>query len=177
MTETSRFSEGDESIADFSVPSFGIGSLIGNCPISEKAEDDQNGTFSFQPPDTASSCSSSRRDSLITARTTFTGAFNGSVVADASATTLPLKESVSEPDLPSRIDRLESNVPTYFGPNGESGLFLYVDIHGHASKRGIFMYGNHFEEQEARVESMLFPKLMSINSANFDFPACNFTQR
>jgi len=180
MTETSRFSEGDESIADFSVPSFGIGSLIGNCPISEKAEDDQNGTFSFQPPDTASSCSSSRRDSLITARTTFTGAFNGSVVADASVshpTSTPLKESISEPDLPSRIDRLESNVPTYFGPNGESGLFLYVDIHGHASKRGIFMYGNHFEEQEARVESMLFPKLMSINSANFDFPACNFTQR
>jgi hypothetical protein len=58
-----------------------------------------------------------------------------------------------------------------------SGLFLYVDIHGHASKRGIFMYGNYFHEVETQATSMLLPKLMSINCANFDFPACNFTER
>jgi hypothetical protein len=58
-----------------------------------------------------------------------------------------------------------------------SGLFLYVDIHGHASKRGIFMYGNYFNEVETQATSMLLPKLMSINCANFDFPACNFTER
>lgn len=33
----------------------------------------------------------------------------------------------------------------------QSGLFLYVDIHGHASKRGIFMYGNHFKDMETKV--------------------------
>merc|ERR1719266_2156377 len=59
----------------------------------------------------------------------------------------------------------------------ESNLFLYVDIHGHASKRGIFMYGNHFSDMDNKIASMLLPKLMSINSANFDFLACNFTER
>ena len=39
------------------------------------------------------------------------------------------------------------------------------------------MYGNHFEDTETKIDSLLFPKLMSINSANFDFPACNFTQK
>ena len=28
-----------------------------------------------------------------------------------------------------------------------------------------------------KIASMLLPKLISINSANFDFPACNFTER
>ena len=59
----------------------------------------------------------------------------------------------------------------------KSNLLLYVDIHGHASKRGIFMYGNHFTDMDNKIASMLLPKLMSINSANFDFPACNFTEK
>ena len=67
--------------------------------------------------------------------------------------------------------------PTFPVKQGESGLFMYVDIHGHASKRGMFMYGNYFDDPETRIDALLFPKLMSINSANFDFPACNFSQR
>ncbi|KAL0275000.1 UNVERIFIED_CONTAM: hypothetical protein PYX00_002994 [Menopon gallinae] len=59
----------------------------------------------------------------------------------------------------------------------ESGLFLYIDMHGHASKKGIFMYGNHFDEVEDSVECMLLPKIMSVNSQNFHFPACNFTEK
>ena len=59
----------------------------------------------------------------------------------------------------------------------KSNLLLYVDIHGHASKRGIFMYGNHFTDMDNKIASMLLPKLMSINSPNFDFPACNFTEK
>ena len=59
----------------------------------------------------------------------------------------------------------------------DSNLFLYVDIHGHASKRGIFMYGNHFSDMDNKIAAMLLPKLMSINCANFDFPACNFTEK
>ncbi|XP_063912937.1 cytosolic carboxypeptidase-like protein 5 isoform X1 [Zophobas morio] len=61
--------------------------------------------------------------------------------------------------------------------SNESGLFLYLDLHGHASKKGIFMYGNHFEDLERNVECMLLPKLMSINNHNFHFTACNFTER
>lgn len=61
--------------------------------------------------------------------------------------------------------------------SNESGLFLYLDLHGHASKKGIFMYGNHFDDMERNVECMLLPKLMSINNHNFHFNACNFTER
>uniref|UniRef100_A0A8C3T0M5 Cytosolic carboxypeptidase-like protein 5 n=1 Tax=Chelydra serpentina TaxID=8475 RepID=A0A8C3T0M5_CHESE len=59
----------------------------------------------------------------------------------------------------------------------ESGLAYYVDLHGHASKRGCFMYGNSFSEEHAQVENMLFPKLISLNSAHFDFMGCNFSEK
>lgn len=59
----------------------------------------------------------------------------------------------------------------------ESGIFLYCDLHGHASKKGIFMYGNHFNDIDRSIECMLLPKLMSINNHNFHFNACNFTER
>nr|XP_042701360.1 cytosolic carboxypeptidase-like protein 5 isoform X7 [Chrysemys picta bellii] len=59
----------------------------------------------------------------------------------------------------------------------ESGLAYYVDLHGHASKRGCFMYGNSFSEENAQVENMLFPKLISLNSAHFDFMGCNFSEK
>lgn len=58
-----------------------------------------------------------------------------------------------------------------------SGLFLYIDMHGHASKKGIFMYGNHFDNMADSVECMLLPKIMSLNNHNFHFTACNFTER
>jgi hypothetical protein len=42
---------------------------------------------------------------------------------------------------------------------------------------GIFMYGNYFEDVEDSIECMLLPKIMSLNSQNFHFTACNFTER
>jgi len=178
MTETSRCSEGDESVADFSVPSFGIGALLGaGVGTHHKQWDDS----AFLPPDFPSSSSSSRRSSE--ARTTFSGAFKqqqAKLIEDVEK-----KPPLLEPVLPvppadpstSPTPFSVSDIPLYKPSLGESGLFLYVDIHGHASKRGIFMYGNHFDELETKVSALLFPKLMSINSANFDFPACNFTAR
>ncbi|XP_059056677.1 cytosolic carboxypeptidase-like protein 5 [Achroia grisella] len=59
----------------------------------------------------------------------------------------------------------------------ESGLFLYIDLHGHASKKGIFMYGNHFEDLDTSVECMLLPRIMSLNNLHFHFSSCNFTER
>ncbi|XP_077286255.1 cytosolic carboxypeptidase-like protein 5 isoform X3 [Arctopsyche grandis] len=59
----------------------------------------------------------------------------------------------------------------------ESNLFLYIDLHGHASKKGIFMYGNHFEDIENSVECMLLPRIMSLNNLHFHFTSCNFTER
>jgi len=179
MTETSRCSEGDESVADFSVPSYGIGALLGGVGTSHnnKEWDDS----AFLPPDFPTSASSRRSSE---ARTTFSGAFkqqpseptesNSAIEhnanVDAIAPSTHPDPSTSPP--PFSV----ADIPLY-KPQTESGLFLYVDIHGHASKRGIFMYGNHFDELETKVSALLYPKLMSINSANFDFPACNFTAK
>ncbi|XP_031845002.2 cytosolic carboxypeptidase-like protein 5 isoform X2 [Nomia melanderi] len=62
-------------------------------------------------------------------------------------------------------------------PKEDSGLYLYVDLHGHASKKGVFMYGNYFDTAEDTISCMLLPKLMSINNPNFHFTSCNFTER
>ena len=56
-------------------------------------------------------------------------------------------------------------------------LYLYLDLHAHASKRGAFIYGNHFEDVEDQAQSMLYPKLISMNTLNFDFEQCNFTEK
>lgn len=58
-----------------------------------------------------------------------------------------------------------------------SGLFLYLDLHGHASKKGVFMYGNHLPTTVEAVECMLLPRLMSMNSLHFHFDACNFSEK
>ncbi|XP_061481919.1 cytosolic carboxypeptidase-like protein 5 isoform X2 [Rhineura floridana] len=62
-------------------------------------------------------------------------------------------------------------------PPQQSGLAYYVDLHGHASKRGCFMYGNNLSDESQQVENMLFPKLISLNSAHFDFTGCNFSEK
>lgn len=58
-----------------------------------------------------------------------------------------------------------------------SNLFLYLDLHGHASKKGVFMYGNHLPNASEAVEVMLLPRLMSMNCHHFAFDACNFSER
>lgn len=59
----------------------------------------------------------------------------------------------------------------------EGGIAYYVDLHGHASKRGCFVYANYLENEDDYVKSIMMAKLVSINSANFDFTACNFTEK
>lgn len=54
---------------------------------------------------------------------------------------------------------------------------VYVDLHAHATKRGCFMYGNHFATDSEHAECMLLPKLVSLNSVHFDFSHCVFTER
>ncbi len=56
-------------------------------------------------------------------------------------------------------------------------LYLYLDLHAHATKQGAFIYGNYFEDSEDQAQAMLFPKLISMNSPYFDYNECNFTER
>ncbi|XP_067121119.1 cytosolic carboxypeptidase-like protein 5 isoform X2 [Centruroides vittatus] len=60
-------------------------------------------------------------------------------------------------------------------PPEKSGIAYYIDLHGHASKRGCFFYGNYFGELDKKTESWTLAKLMSINCPNFDYSACNFS--
>ncbi len=59
----------------------------------------------------------------------------------------------------------------------ESGVGLYVDLHAHAAKRGVFMYGNYFSNVAEQAENMLFPKLISLNSPHLDFEHCVFSEK
>lgn len=59
----------------------------------------------------------------------------------------------------------------------KSEIALYMDLHGHASKKGIFMYGNHLPNLNEAVENMLLPRLMSLNCQHFHFDACVFSER
>ncbi|KAJ0178965.1 hypothetical protein K1T71_005740 [Dendrolimus kikuchii] len=82
------------------------------------------------------------------------------------------KQLKKKPVVPSTTN---TNRPPMKEP--ESGLYLYIDLHGHASKKGIFMYGNHFDDLESCVECMLLPRIMSLNNLHFHFASCNFTER
>ncbi|KAJ6661162.1 hypothetical protein lerEdw1_015298 [Lerista edwardsae] len=83
-------------------------------------------------------------------------------------------------DLPSEHCESETKSPPPAPeaiPSHQSGLAYYVDLHGHASKRGCFMYGNCITDENSQVDNMLFPKLISLNSAHFDFTGCNFSEK
>ena len=50
-----------------------------------------------------------------------------------------------------------------------------MDLHAHAGKRGIFLFGN-YNEFSLCLESFLYAKLLQINCVNFDLAECNFTE-
>jgi len=52
---------------------------------------------------------------------------------------------------------------------------MLIDLHGHVNKMGTFLYGNALKGMQ-QIENMLFAKLLTLNSVNFDFADCNFTE-
>jgi murein tripeptide amidase MpaA len=56
----------------------------------------------------------------------------------------------------------------------EENLKMFMDFHAHTTKRGCFIYGNTLECIDQQAECKLLPKLMSLNSVNFDFRSSCF---
>lgn len=46
-------------------------------------------------------------------------------------------------------------------------LYMYVDFHAHASKKGMFMFGNCLKGEQ-QTDNILLARLMSLNCLNFD---------
>ena len=70
-----------------------------------------------------------------------------------------------------------SDVPDAILTTKQSGIAFYVDLHAHATKRGVFMYGNYFGNVLEQAENMLFPKVVSLNSPHLDFEHCVFSEK
>ena len=55
-------------------------------------------------------------------------------------------------------------------------LDFYIDLHAHANKKGIFLFGNALPP-EAQVQTILYSKLLTLNCPHFDLSNCNFTEK
>jgi cytosolic carboxypeptidase protein 5 len=56
-------------------------------------------------------------------------------------------------------------------------LFMYLDLHAHASKKAGFMFGNFLAEQSRQADNITFAKLVAMNCLNFDIAECNFSDK
>ena len=136
MTETSRFSEGDESIADFSV-------LDDNTKAKNEKPLSFMGAFSSTPSKSSRSISKQLfreeikpcEDPVSTLQETSNGSSTLSDVPNEEDANLDFPSEANLSKLSDKFNEMEKKIV----PAKHSGLFLYVDIHGHASKRGIFM--------------------------------------
>lgn len=58
-----------------------------------------------------------------------------------------------------------------------SRYFAFLDLHAHAARKGTFIYGNFLNELSAQVDACLFPKILSMNSQDFEYESSNFTEK
>jgi Zinc carboxypeptidase. len=60
--------------------------------------------------------------------------------------------------------------------NKTGRLFLYCDLHAHATKKGCFVFGNSLDYR-GQLLSRIFPKLLSLNCDYFEYETSCFSER
>ena len=60
--------------------------------------------------------------------------------------------------------------------NETKRLYAYIDLHAHATRRGVFMFGNCVDFKN-QVEVCVYPRLVAMNSPFFEYDGCNFTEK
>jgi hypothetical protein len=94
-----------------------------------------------------------------------------------------------------RMDQMGENLNRYYGradPVKQPSIFaatsliehyasnkklcFYLDLHAHASKRGCFIYGNVLDDVNDQIQNQLYCKLVSMNTAHFEYEACLFSR-
>ena len=48
-------------------------------------------------------------------------------------------------------------------------FFAFLDLHAHATRKGIFIYGNSIDELSKQMSVCIFPKILSMNSVDFEY--------
>lgn len=61
--------------------------------------------------------------------------------------------------------------------HNKNKYFGFLDLHAHAARKGVFIYGNSIDELEKQVEICLFPKILSLNSEIFEYEGSNFNEQ
>ena len=56
-------------------------------------------------------------------------------------------------------------------------LEVYIDFHAHASKKGVFIFGNALPDNSLQADNITFAKLIAMNCLNFDMNECNFSEK
>ncbi|KAG2498891.1 hypothetical protein HYH03_003082 [Edaphochlamys debaryana] len=56
-------------------------------------------------------------------------------------------------------------------------LEYYIDLHAHANKKGVFLFGNTMDDPEAHLSSLAYARLVALNCPVFDFVGCNYTEK
>ena len=115
-------------------------------------------------------------DSKLSTRTTTHNHHLSLNTNPAEAVPLSNHSNAATNDATSAICESDSQ-PDAIAITKQSGIALYVDLHAHATKRGIFMYGNYFNNHAEQADNMLLPKLVSLNSPHLDFEHCTFSEK